>query len=99
MEKTTEISVVLKAMQERYKLAAKIERAEMPVIWQEVVGERIAGVSRVTDFHNGTLYVQVRSGAWRSELTMLNDSILAKLNQRLQQLVNEPPRVKKIVFR
>lgn len=99
LEDTHQVSVVLKAMQQRYKLAGKIERAEMPQIWQEVVGERIAGVSRVTDFHRGILHVQVRSGAWRTELTMLHDSIVAKLNKRLTDLVDQPPHVKKIVFR
>ncbi len=47
--------------------------------WGELVGERIAGVTECSRVENGTLYVRVKSAAWRSELVYLKETLLAKL--------------------
>jgi len=48
--------------------------------WDEVVGERIAEVTRARSVSRGTLFVEVRSSAWLSELNLMRHDILRRLN-------------------
>lgn len=62
-----------------------IAETEMPNIWQEVVGEKIAGVTRVISFARGTLVVSTVSSTWRSELMLRRENIITHLNEKLQR--------------
>ena len=48
--------------------------------WNEVVGERIAAVSRPERFEKGILFVAVSSAPWRAELTLRRQEIIDKVN-------------------
>lgn len=61
--------------------------------WDEVVGERIARVTRARAVSRGTLFVEVRSSAWISELNLMRRDILARLNAG-----ESAGRVRKLVF-
>lgn len=62
--------------------------------WDEVVGARIAGVTRPRAVSRGTLFVEVRSSAWLSELNLMRRDIMARLNAG----ADDGGRVEKIVF-
>jgi predicted nucleic acid-binding Zn ribbon protein len=62
--------------------------------WNEVVGDRIAGVTRPRAVSRGTLFVEVRSSAWLSELNLMRRDIMARLNAG----ADKGGRVEKIVF-
>jgi predicted nucleic acid-binding Zn ribbon protein len=62
--------------------------------WDEVVGERIADVTRPRAVSRGTLFVEVRSSAWLSELNLMRRDIMARLNAG----AGEGGRIEKIVF-
>jgi predicted nucleic acid-binding Zn ribbon protein len=62
--------------------------------WEEVVGDRIAGVTRARAISRGTLFVEVRSSAWLSELNLMRRDIMARLNAG----AGKGGRVEKIVF-
>jgi len=51
--------------------------------WEDVVGPKIAKVTRPSSFRNGTLTVGVRGAVWKSEIDYLKDGIVAALNERL----------------
>jgi predicted nucleic acid-binding Zn ribbon protein len=48
--------------------------------WSDVVGERIAAVTRPERFEKGILFVAVSSAPWRAELTLRRQEILDKIN-------------------
>lgn len=49
--------------------------------WRSVVGERIAGRTRVGKLYKGQLTVKVASSAWSSELTFLKQQLIEKLTK------------------
>jgi predicted nucleic acid-binding Zn ribbon protein len=48
--------------------------------WSEVVGEKIAAVTRPERFERGILFVAVSSAPWRNELTLRRQEIIDKIN-------------------
>jgi predicted nucleic acid-binding Zn ribbon protein len=62
--------------------------------WDEAVGARIAVVTRPRAVSRGTLFVEVRSSAWLSELNLMRREIMARLNAG----ADEGGRIEKIVF-
>ncbi len=48
--------------------------------WSDVVGDRIAAVTRPERFEKGVLFVAVPSAPWRAELTLRRQEILDKIN-------------------
>ena len=61
----------------------KIAETKMPDLWREVVGDKVAEVSKVERFDNGKLFVVVKSSTWRFELLRRSDSIIEKLNKKI----------------
>jgi predicted nucleic acid-binding Zn ribbon protein len=48
--------------------------------WAEVVGEQIAAVTRARSVSRGTLFVDVRSSAWITELNLMRHELMTRLN-------------------
>lgn len=63
-------------------------------IWESIVGETIAKVTRVEKIQDGDLYVKVRNPAWRMELNFRKKEIAIRLNK---EIGNEM--IKNIIFR
>lgn len=60
--------------------------------WEEVVGPQIAEVARATGVDQGTLFVEVVSSSWISELSLMRRELMARLNAgqdagRIERLV------------
>lgn len=52
-------------------------------IWPEIVGEKIAAVTRARSIKFGVLTVEVVNPSWRQELSYMAPDILAKLNRTI----------------
>jgi predicted nucleic acid-binding Zn ribbon protein len=52
-------------------------------VWPGVVGERIAARARAVAYRDGTLFVEVDSPTWMSELGYLKHHMVTELNRRL----------------
>lgn len=64
-------------------LGARIARAEVLGHWAGAVGPQIAAVTLARAIaENGTLTVSVKSSAWMQELSMLERSLIAKVNKQ-----------------
>ena len=74
-------------------LAKALARQGAIVRWPEVVGERIAGVTRAVGVSTDVLFVQVTSSAWLSELSLIKHDILRRLNAGQKE-----GRIERIVF-
>lgn len=77
----------------RLGIAEKVERAGAAAEWDELVGPHIARVTRRRWVSGRTLFVEVESAAWLSELNMMRRHLLRKVNEGR----GEAP-VEKIVF-
>ena len=75
-------------------LEVAIERTRLLDDWPDVVGERIAGVTKAVEVRGDVLVVEVASSPWLNELTMMRGAILDRING----LPDRPP-VGRIRFR
>ncbi len=77
------IADVLKNFLHSAGLDARIERAQVLVEWPSFVGPQIASVTTPrTVTEDGTLFVGVKTHGWMTELSMMERSLLAKINAR-----------------
>ncbi|MBW7935010.1 MAG: DUF721 domain-containing protein [Gemmatimonadaceae bacterium] len=64
-------------------LGARIARAEVLSLWATAVGPQIAAVTSARAIaENGTLTVGVKTNAWVQELSMMERSLVAKVNKQ-----------------
>ncbi|NPA37226.1 MAG: DUF721 domain-containing protein [Chlorobi bacterium] len=62
--------------------------------WEQVMGKPVARVTTNIYFRNGTLFVSINSSVVRSELVMLKNKIIARMNEAIGYSV-----IRDIVFR
>jgi hypothetical protein len=72
---------------DRLGLGNKLREQLVIVKWAEVVGERIAGVSRPDRISDGILWVACKSSVWANELTLHKEHIKTELNKTVQRRV------------
>lgn len=64
-------------------LAKRVEQATAIEAWPEVVGDRIAAVTKPLSITpDGILFVAVKTNAWMTELGLMEPELLAALNAR-----------------
>jgi predicted nucleic acid-binding Zn ribbon protein len=61
----------------------KMEEIKLPEIWEEVVGENIAKVTKIIKLENGELLISTESSTWRSEIKLRSKVLIEKLNSRI----------------
>ncbi len=75
------IAEALAEVLQRTGLEADVARAAVLEQWPRVVGPQIAGVTHPRMMtEDGTLVVGVRTHGWMTELSMMERTLLAKLN-------------------
>ena len=82
-DKPSTIGEALKSFLRENGLEERVDRASVIVEWGALVGPQIARVTEarmVTD--DGTLFVGVRTSGWMQELSMMERSLLARINER-----------------
>jgi predicted nucleic acid-binding Zn ribbon protein len=58
----------------------KLQEYDAVIYWEKVVGPQIAKMSTATQIKKGVLFVQVKTGTWRNELTLRKKEIIERLN-------------------
>jgi predicted nucleic acid-binding Zn ribbon protein len=51
--------------------------------WEQAVGERIAAQARPVREREGTITIECRASTWAQELDLLQDELLARVNEAL----------------
>ena len=64
-------------------LQEQVKRVGVLELWPEIVGEKLAEVTRARGVSEATLFVEVPSSAWLSELNMMKREFLERVNERL----------------
>lgn len=63
-------------------LGARLARVEILAHWAPAVGPQIAAVTEARSIaDNGTLTVRVKTNAWLQELSLMERSLIAKVNK------------------
>lgn len=95
--KSTKIKILSTALDDvlkQYGLDIKLRKFEALNVWEKVVGEQIAKVTKPERIERDVLYVRVKKAVWRNELVFLKKEIIKKINKELEEEI-----VKEIVFR
>ncbi|MSR20403.1 MAG: DUF721 domain-containing protein [Gemmatimonadetes bacterium] len=77
------VDVVLAQVLEKHGVQKQVRRVGVLDLWPEIVGARLAEVTRVKGLDRDALFVEVRSSAWLMELSMLKTEVLERVNARL----------------
>ena len=81
---------VLDDLIDRLGIQAQIDKASVIEAWAVVAGPQINGVTKAAWVKGRTLYVKIRSAAWRQELHMQRQRWCRRLNEHLEEeLVEE----------
>lgn len=75
------VGTLVSSVLERIGIRERVERAGTAARWADVVGPRIARVTRAARVRERTLFVEVESAAWMTELDMMKRSLLRRLNE------------------
>lgn len=87
------LDAVLSDLLEKHGVRRQVERFSVLELWPDIVGEKLAEVTRAKGVDDATLFVEVRNSAWLMELNMLKGEFLERVNER----INEVP-LDRIVF-
>lgn len=80
------MDAVLSDVLEETGVVDQVERVRILELWPEVVGEKVAEVTRARSVDEAALFVEVRSSAWLMELNMLKGDIRSRVNERLDDV-------------
>lgn len=89
----TRVGSVLQGILEKHGVDKQIERIGVLELWPEIVGPQLAEVTRAKGVDEAVLFVEVRSSAWLSELSMMKEEFLERVNARLGDV-----EIERIVF-
>ena len=79
--KPTKVADILTGVLKSAGLADRVGQAAVVAAWPGLVGERIAGAAVPEAVAaDGTLFVRVKSSAWRQELSLMTPEVLSLLN-------------------
>lgn len=82
MKRTKErpIGALLEEFFSRPYIASKLAEGRLPQTWRQVVGDRVADISRLK-FENRVLTAHISSGVVRSELFYRREYLLEEINR------------------
>lgn len=77
---------VISGVLKRAGIAERVAQAAVIGEWPELVGPQVARAATAEMITpDGTLFVRVRSAAWRQELSLMTPMIMARLNAGRKQ--------------
>lgn len=74
---------LLKEFMKRIPHRTKLQRGMVLHVWPEIVGDKIAAVTRNLHFEGNRLVLEVNNSAWRHEIHMKRFSIAKRLNEKV----------------
>jgi len=75
----TSLGSILPHVLKEFGLEKKAQNYEVITHWDDLVGAKIANVTKAMKLERGVLTVQVLNSVWRYELTLHSKSILQKI--------------------
>lgn len=81
----TRVGDVLEGLLEGQGLGTQIRRMAAVDLWADAAGEQIAQVTRARTVVASTLFVEVRSSAWLTELSFMKNALVERVNTTLEK--------------
>ncbi len=79
-----QLKTVLNAALKEAGIEKAVAQNRALIIWEKVVGDKIAANTSAVNVRHGVLVVRASSSAWRQELLLTKSNILKKLNKDLE---------------
>jgi len=76
------LGAALQSLFRQLGITNKLQAYDVITTWEDIVGEKIASVATPRKVVNGVLFVEVKTGSWRTELSMRKQEILDKVHRR-----------------
>jgi predicted nucleic acid-binding Zn ribbon protein len=76
---------VLSGVLEEHGLQDEVKQSDVLGAWPELAGEHVAAVTHAKVVVSGALIVEVRTSAWLTELNMMREEFLRRVNERLPE--------------
>ena len=73
----------IKEAVEKTGIDTALKQESAVFLWNDIVGEVVAGVTETTGVEKGVLTVKTSSPTWRQELHMQKNEILDKVNKKI----------------
>ena len=64
-------------------LETRVKEQTCVLVWDEVVGEKVASSAQPEFIRDGRMFVVTKSPVWANELTFLKSDLIARLNHRV----------------
>lgn len=77
------IGPALKGLFRQLGITKKLQGYDVITGWETIVGKKIASVTAPLRVSNGVLFVEVKTGAWRTELSMRKQEILERIHRHV----------------
>ena len=77
------VGAILKSLIKKMGYEKKLSELDAVNLWSEVVGDKIAQVSRAEKIVDGVLTVRVSNPVWRQQMIFLKQELIAGINARL----------------
>ncbi len=84
---------ILKKLFSSMGIEEGLEQQDALLIWNDVVGERIAKISEPESVKHGRLYIRIKNNMWKQEVHYHKHEIIKRINERLMR-----DAIKDIVF-
>ncbi len=78
------IDRVLRKTIRKMDLESKLEGYRIWTLWDEIVGEQIAGRAQPDRLRNRILFIRVSSSTWMQQLQILKPTLLEKIHQTVK---------------
>jgi len=75
-------------------LEKRIKERQCLLLWDEVVGEKLASVSQAEDIKDGVIFVSAKDSIWGQELFNFKGLIIRKLNAKIGEEIVKDIKVK-----
>lgn len=75
-------------------LEKRIKERQCLLLWDEVVGEKLASVSQAEDIKDGVIFVSANDSIWGQELFNFKGLIIRKLNAKIGEEIVKDIKVK-----
>lgn len=82
-ERPADVKLVLERLFNTLNLEEAAKKWRVVIEWEQIVGRRIAEVSKAASVRGKTLVVEVAEGIWANELNFLKKMIIDKINKHL----------------
>ncbi|MCP4723884.1 MAG: DUF721 domain-containing protein [bacterium] len=83
--KPEKLGGILKKLFSNIGIEEGLEQQDALLIWEEVVGEKIAKISKPESVKHGRLYVKILNSMWRQEVHYYKHEIIIRINEKLKR--------------